>query len=155
MKKKIQIRYMAGIFFVWMLAAPASAQVGIGIRGLFGVEGNSYGGAELSVQALGRSEFDLGRANDSWKLTGLKLVRFSKSTNFGFYGGIGGGLGYTERYDEWFGTFALDLGTYLLFGPIQVGLDWRPEWNVFSYPGKDVAFNVALSGRLVFGRRYL
>jgi len=138
-----------------IICSVASAQTGIGARGIFGVEGNSYGGVELSIQKLGRSGFNFGRANESWKFTGLKLVNFIPRRNFALYGGVGGGLGYTNRYDEWFGAFALDLGAYILIGPLQLGLDWRPEWNVFNYPGQDLTFNVALGGRLVFGKRHL
>lgn len=124
-------------------------------RGIFGIEGNAYGGVELSLQKLRRHEFNFGWANESWKFTGLKLVNFVPCRNFGLYGGIGGGVGYTRRYDEVFGTFALDLGSYILIGPVQLGLDWRPEWNLFNYPGNDLAFNLALSGRIVFGKRKL
>jgi len=148
-------RYFIAIMLIVVGTALSSAQVGIGVRGIFGVEGNSYGGAEFSFQKLGRSEFDFGLSNDSWKFTGLKLINIVPRRNFALYGGIGGGLGYSNRYDELFGSFALDLGTYILVGPIQLGLDWRPEWNVFNYPGHDLSFNVALSGRLVFGKRKL
>ena len=146
-------RYIAALLIAILLTSSIKGQIGIGARGIFGVEGNSYGGVELSIQSPGKSEFDFGRSNDSWKLTGLKLINFTHSSNFGFYGGVGGGLGYTQRYDEWFGSFALNLGTYIMIGPIQLGLDWRPEWNAFNYPGNDLSFNVALSGRLVFGKR--
>ncbi|MEZ5071125.1 MAG: hypothetical protein R2751_09175 [Bacteroidales bacterium] len=146
------LRYTLLLIFVVSLSSLANGQTGIGARGILGVDGNAYGGGELSIQKLGRSEFDLGWANDSWKLTGLKLFEFTNNPGSGIYGGIGGGLGYSDWYDEFFGNFALDLGAYILVGPIQLGLDWRPEWNVFNYWGNDVTFNVALSGRFVFGR---
>jgi hypothetical protein len=149
-------RYLIAVAIIlFPLLTGVSAQTGIGARGIFGVSGNSYGGAELSLQKLGRHEFDVGWANDSWKFTGLKLLNFIPARNFGLYGGAGAGIGYTHRYDEFFGNFALDLGTYILIGPIQLGLDWRPEWNLFNYPGNDLSFNLALSGRLVFGARKL
>lgn len=148
-------RYYTAIALMVIATIQGTAQVGIGARGIFGVEGNSYGGVEFSVQKLGRSEFDFGLSNDSWKFTGLKLIQIVPGRNFAMYGGIGGGLGYSNRYDELFGSFALDLGTYILLGPVQLGLDWRPEWNVFNYPGHELSFNVALSGRLVFGKRKL
>jgi len=147
------IKYIAAACLVALMITSVSAQTAIGARGLFGVDGNSYGGAELSIQKPGRSEFDLGWANDSWKFTGLKLINIIPRHNFALYGGIGGGLGYSRRYDEFFGSFALDLGAYVLVGPVQVGLDWRPEWNVFNYPGSELSFNVALSGRILFGKR--
>ena len=147
-------RYIiAAAIMLFTLFSGVSAQTGIGARGIFGVEGNSYGGAELSLQKLGRYEFDMGWANDSWKLTGLKLVNVIPGRNFAVYVGAGGGLGYTRRYDEVFGNFALDVGTYILIGPFQLGLDWRPEWYLLNYSGRDLSFNLALSGRIVFGKR--
>lgn len=149
------LKYFTVTCLTAFVITSVSAQTAIGARGLFGVEGNSYGGVEISLQKPGRSEFDFGRANESWKFTGLKLINIVPRRNFALYGGVGGGVGYSERYDELFGSFALDLGTYILIGPIQLGLDWRPEWNVFNYPGQDVSFNVALSGRFLFGKRKL
>jgi len=132
---------------------PAAAQVGIGARGLFGIDGNAYGGLEFSYQKLGKKELDLGFSNNSWKATGLKLFNIIPGEDFALYGGLGIGVGYNDYYDEAFSCLAADLGAYLLFGPIQLGLDWRPEWNFFNAPGSDVTFNLALSMRLVFGRK--
>jgi len=63
-------------------------------------------------------------------------------------------MGYynTHVYDEFYGTLAVDLGTYLKFGPVQLGLDWRPEWFVMNHSGSDVSFNVSLNARLALGR---
>ncbi|MEN8228653.1 MAG: hypothetical protein ABFS38_10905 [Bacteroidota bacterium] len=150
-----KLKYSVAAILLTAILASASAQTGIGARGLFGVEGNSYGGIEISLQKIGKHEWDLGWSNDSWKFTGLKLFNFIGGADggLGLYGGIGAGIGYSNHYDEFFGSFALDLGSYLWLGPIQVGLDWRPEWNVFNYSGKDVSFNVALSARLMFGKK--
>lgn len=134
------------------LAAGCFSQTAIGARGLFGVDGNAYGGLEFSLQKPGQSEFDLGFLNDSWKFTGLKLFELIPSNGIGLYLGAGMGLGYYQPYDEVFATFAGNIGSYIMLGPIQVGLDWRPEWNFFNTPGNDLTFNLALSGRLVFGR---
>ncbi len=149
-----KLRLIVAALLATIFITTASAQTGIGVRGLFGIEGNAYGGAEISLQKIGRHEWDLGWSNDSWKFTGLKLFNFlgSNTGGFGLYGGLGAGIGYSNTYDQMFGSFALDLGTYIWAGPIQVGLDWRPEWNVFNYPGKDVSFNLALSARLMFGK---
>lgn len=150
---KLRLLLVGGVLL--LAFASASAQTGIGVRGLFGIDGNAYGGAELTYQKIGRSEFDLGWANDSWKLTGLKLFNLLSSGGYGIYAGVGGGLGYykTHTYSEWYGTLAVDLGSYLMLGPIQLGLDWRPEWYVINHTGNNVGFNLALSARLVFGRR--
>jgi len=141
------------VLLISLFIFPAMAQVGIGARGLFGVDGNAYGGLEFSFQKLGKKEFDLGFANNSWKATGLKLFNIIPGDDFGFYGGVGLGIGYNDYYDEAFSCLAANLGTYLLFGPIQLGLDWRPEWNFYNAPNSNVTFNLALSGRLVFGRK--
>jgi hypothetical protein len=151
MKKFRYILMTVPLLFVFGVA---SAQWAIGARGLLGVEGNAYGGVELSVQNIARSEFDLGWANDSWKFTGLKLFSLLGGKGAGLYAGLGGGIGYynSVEYDEAYGTLAADLGGYVMLGPVQVGLDWRPEWFVINHSGSDVSFNLALSARLALGR---
>ena len=134
------------------ISIAANGQTGIGARGIFGVDGNAYGGLEFSIQKLGHYELDLGLLNDSWKLTGLKHYSFIDTRNLGLYGGGGIGIGYYDDFDELFGTFALNIGSYLMLGRLQLGLDWRPEWNFFNAPGRDLSFNLALSARWVFGR---
>ena len=146
---------MKKIVFIFLLSATttlAFSQIAIGARGLFGVDGNAYGGLEVSLQKPGQSEFDLGFLNDSWKFTGLKQFSLLPSRDLGLYLGAGFGIGYYEPHDEVFANFAGNLGTYVILGPVQLGLDWRPEWNFFNTPGNDLIFNVALSGRIVFGR---
>lgn len=132
---------------------PAQSQVGIGARGILGVDGNAYGGLEFSIQKPGQYELDLGLLNDSWKATGLKHFAFVDRRNFGMYGGGGVGIGYYDYFDELYGTFALNLGSYIMLGRLQTGLDWRPEWNFFNAPGNDLSFNLALSARWMFGKR--
>jgi hypothetical protein len=147
-----RLRYFITALLLLFMAGTASAQLAIGARGLFGVQGNAYGGVELSVQNIARSEFDLGWANDSWKFTGLKLFSLLGGERAGFYAGLGGGIGYYNLYDELYGTFAADLGCFVMLGRVQMGLDWRPEWYVINHSGSDVAFNLALSARLALGR---
>ena len=147
---KLKILFASGLLMT--MFATAGAQTGIGARGIWGLDGGAYGGLELSIQSIGRFEFDLGWSNDSWKFTGLKLFNLIGGGKFGLYGGFGAGIGYSNLNDEVFGTFAVDLGTYVRLGPIQLGLDWRPEWNVFNAPNSDVSFNLALSARLMFGK---
>lgn len=135
-----------------VLGQALSAQTGIGARGIFGMDGGAYGGLEFSIQKPGRYELDLGVLRDSWKATGLKQRSFVDRNNFGMYYGYGLGLGYYDRFDELFGTFALNLGSYLMLGRLQMGLDWRPEWNFFNAPGNNLSFNLALSSRWMFGK---
>lgn len=147
MKKYILISIIALVS-----ALAVQAQTGIGARGILGVDGNAYGGLEFSIQKIGEYELDLGLIGDSWKITGLKHVSIVDRNNFGVYGGGGIGIGYYDRFDELFGTFALNLGSYIMLGRLQVGLDWRPEWNFFNAPGNELSFNLALSARWVFGK---
>ncbi len=142
------------IAFIAMFSAIAlQAQVGVGARGILGVDGNAYGGLELSIQKPGQYEIDFGRMNESWKITGLKHYAFVDRKNFGVYGGGGLGIGYYDSFDEMFGTFALNVGSYIMLGRLQTGLDWRPEWNFFNAPGNDLSFNLALSARWIFGKK--
>jgi hypothetical protein len=136
--------------FIFCVSFASFAQTGIGARGIFGVDGNAYGGLEFSVQKIGHYEFDLGILDESWKATALKHFSFVKNSNIGVYGGGGIGIGYYDHFDELFGTFALNLGTYVMLGRLQLGLDWRPEWNFFNAPNRDLSFNLALSARWVF-----
>ncbi|MFC2090874.1 hypothetical protein ACFLT1_08875, partial [Bacteroidota bacterium] len=102
--KKLVITFVLSMIIGFSL----QAQTGIGARGIFGVDGNAYGGLEFSIQKPGRYEFDLGVLNDSWKITGLKQRSFIDRTNFGVYFGYGLGIGYYDNFDELFGTFALN-----------------------------------------------
>lgn len=145
-------RFISIIALALFLGAGLQAQTGLGARGIFGVDGNAYGGLEFSIQKLGHYELDFGRLNESWKATGLKHVAIVDRNNFGVYGGGGIGIGYYDRYDELFGTFALNIGSYIMLGHLQMGLDWRPEWNFFNAPGNDLSFNLALSARWVFNK---
>ncbi len=143
-------RYILLLGIVVFTTSFAFSQVGVGARGIFGMDGGAYGGVEFSIQKPCQYELDLGLLNDSWKATGLKHWAFVEKKNLGLYGGGGIGLGYYDQFNEMFGTFALNLGTYLMLGHLQVGLDWRPEWNFFNAPDQNLSFNMALSARWVF-----
>ena len=132
----------------------AQSQVGVGARGLFHYNGNAYGGLELSIQKIYKYELDLGVVGDSWKATGLKLIPIIEKKRVGLYGGAGLGVGYYAPEEDIYGTLAFDIGAFIRFGRIQLGLDWRPEYN-FSYPpDSDLSFSTALSARWVFGQKF-
>ena len=145
-------KYILALILLCMAGLGIHGQTGIGARGLFGMDGNAYGGIEFSIQRPAKFELDLGVIGESWKATGVKLVPFVDRENFGVYGGYGLGLGSYDDFNELYGTFALDLGTYLMLGKLQTGLDWRPEWNFFNSPRNDLSFNLALSFRWMFGK---
>lgn len=143
------------MLFITLLATSASAQVAVGGRGILGIDGNAYGGFELSLQKIDRWEFDLGKVNTSWKATGLKLFPLLDRKRIGIYVGGGLGMAYYDPFDEVYFNLAGNLGSFIIVGPIQLGLDWRPEWNFYNPPNNNLGFNLALSARWVFNRRDL
>jgi hypothetical protein len=143
------------LIMISMFVASIHAQVGVGGRGVFGVDGNAYGGFELSLQKIDRWEFDLGTVNESWKATGLKLFPLLDRKRIGVYAGGGLGMAYYEPFDDLYFNLAANLGSFIIVGPVQLGLDWRPEWNFYNPPKNNLGFNVAMSARWVFNRRNL
>jgi len=149
MRKAILISALIMLFTI-----SAQSQVGVGARGLFKYDGNAYGGLELSIQKINKYELDLGFSGDSWKATGLKLFPFIERKRVGLYGGAGMGVGYYSPEEDIYGTLAFDIGAFMRIGRLQLGLDWRPEYN-FSYPpDSDLSFSTALSARWVFGKKF-
>ena len=71
-------RYILFPVILLFFSAGAMAQTGSGARGIFGVDGNAYGGLEFSIQHPGHYELDLGFSDESWKVTALKHYSFVK-----------------------------------------------------------------------------
>jgi len=155
MKKHIFIT-----IFALMFSASAFSQTGIGIRGgMFGVDGNSYGGLELSLQSIANYEIDFGYiSGGNWKVTALKLFKLAGDEEFlCLYGGAGAGAGLVTTPvidDEFHANLALDLGVSIrVLDFLQFTLDYRPEWALTKNSYSDSAFewtNVALGARFVF-----
>lgn len=137
-------------------------QTAIGLRGgVFGVDGNSFGGAEISVQGIGNYEIDLGWIDSkngySWKITGLKLFHLlGNREKFSMYAGAGVGLGTNHRIikddNVFHANLAADLGvSWRVVKFLQLTLDYRPEWNL-TKSSTDTSFewsNIALGVRYV------
>jgi|LGVD01.1.fsa_nt_gb hypothetical protein len=144
------------LVFIFFLSIDGNSQVAVGLRGgVFGVDGNSYGGVELSVQKIGSYEFDLGWISDgSWKLTGLKQFTLIGSKKaFSLYGGGGMGVGL-DASSEFQANFALNAGLSLrLIKILQLTLDYRPEWAITGNTSNNTQFswnNIALGVRIAF-----
>ncbi|MBL0342516.1 MAG: hypothetical protein IPP71_17415 [Bacteroidetes bacterium] len=150
----IKFVLFCSVFTLFSITA-LQAQTGIGIRGLWGFDEDSYGGVELSMQKLNKWEMDLGwNENDIWKFTYLKQFKLIQiGDRFGaIYGGIGASGGYNEPKEEVISTVAGNVGAFVLLGAIELGLDWRPEFGLLNVPNEDFTFTTALSVRFMLGK---
>lgn len=149
MKKWIVI---VAVLFVGM---QANAQLGIGARGLCSFyNGYSYGGAELSFQKPSAWEINIGGTPDLWQFTGLWEFGLLKLGPIHTYAGLGPQVGYDNYNGMWYVNGAVDLGAYMLIGPIQFGFDWRPEIGIVNPPYDNRwASTMGISIRLVLGAR--
>lgn len=155
MKKHFLITIIALVF-----ASAGYSQTGIGIRGgMFGVDGNSYGGLEVSLQGIASYELDFGYIDGgNWKFTALKLFKLiGKREGFCLYAGLGAGAGLvngTIIENEFHANLAVDVGVSLrILKFLQFTLDYRPEWAMTNNSYTDTAFewgNIALGARIVF-----
>lgn len=149
-------KHLGFLLVMLFFSTAAFSQLAVGVRGgTFGVDGNSYGGVEVSIQDIGNYEFDLGWiSNDSWKVTGLKLFSLiGNEKKLSLYGGIGLGAGVNSA-NEFNANFALDAGISLrLIKILQLTLDYRPEWAMTNNSSNNTRFswnNIALGVRIAF-----
>lgn len=137
---------------LFFLNNEASAQVGIGMRGIFN-SGNAAGGLELSIQKLGAYEFDFGGTFDgSWKFTGLWMP-LCLGKQLTFFGGMGAGIGSARG--AFTANVAADLGIAFHVSRARFSLDWRPEWGLTPHSHHNTDFNwgnFALGIRFVLGK---
>ena len=137
--------------------------------------GDNYGfGAEISyqrkLQKNNRLELDLGLRNneyaDSFKLVGLYQWIWNIEGGFNWYAGIGAGIGswkygdkfkknnpyYYGSYDGGtYGLIAGDLGIEYNFDfPLQVSLDFRPEFVLGNGYGRNYGSDIGLGLRYKF-----
>lgn len=122
-------------------------------------------GGELSYQRglskKNRLELDLGWRNsnnvDAIKLAGLYQWVWNIDGGFNWYAGVGGGLAswsLDKKYGDASGTaiFAAgDIGIEYNFDvPIQLSLDFRPEWYFDDEFRDDIGTDIALGIRYRF-----
>ena len=133
-------KFILVLVAVVALGFAGNAQNAIGVRGAFG---NSTS-AELSyLHGLGsanRLELDLGWHNfKDWgsyiNLTGIYQWNFNISGGLGWFAGLGANVGlYTGRNDNNIGVgFDAQIGLEYKFNiPLQVSIDFRPQWDILG-----------------------
>ena len=148
-------RYLGLLLVILMFSVDGFSQSAIGVRGgVFGVDGNSYGGLEVSYTKIGSMELDFGWTGaDAYKFTFLKQFGLiGNAEKFLLYAGFGAGLGAISS--EFHANAAVDVGISLKFLKfLQVSLDYRPEWAITSNSYDSTSFswnNIALGLRFAF-----
>ncbi len=159
------IRYLIILLILTGAAFNTSAQEtskAVGVRVSFGQDEKTYAGGEFSFQKdvgrIGRRETDIGWWSSSqwdvFKFTGIRQWKIINKGGFNFYGGAGFGAGYIMypfAPNDFFGSVNLDMGIDYTFGfPIQIGLDWRPEWTVINNFGTALGYEFGIAVRLSF-----
>jgi hypothetical protein len=134
----------------------------VGVRGSFAFDEISHAGGEISFQKdvgrIGRRETDIGWWTSSrWDVLKFTLVRQWKWTparRLNFYGGPGFGVGYIIHafdHNDFFASANLNVGVDYTFAfPIQLALDWRPEWTVINNFGTPLGYNIGFAVRFSF-----
>jgi len=148
-------RYLGLLLVVLMFSVSGFSQSAIGVRGgVFGIDGNSYGGLEVSYTKIGSMELNVGwTGSDAWKATYLKQFGLIGNANkFLLYAGLGVGAGAISS--QFHANLAVDAGISLrLLKFLQLSLDYRPEWAMTSNSYTETSFtwnNIALGVRLAF-----
>lgn len=162
--KKILFVILLLISFGFTISAQEISKHAIGLR----LGSNDGFGGEISYQHRlsknNRAEFDLGFRNSSnynaFKLTGIYQWVWNIDGGFNWFAGVGGGVGsYSiakkNGFDGSSGVFfdvAGDIGIEYIFDfPLQVSLDFRPEFYVGDkYRNNNFGNDIALSIRYRF-----
>ena len=123
---------------------------------------NDDNASEVSYQRglsdINRMELDLGWGSDAFKLSGIYQWVWNIDGDFNWYAGVGGGLGSWSTTDSAVndsGTFVFavgDIGIEYNFkeAPIQLSLDFRPEFGGNGYYKNNYGSDVALGIRYRF-----
>ena len=134
----------------------------VGVRVSFGQDEKTYAGGEFSFQKdvgrIGRRETDFGWwSSNQWdvfKFTAIRQWKILNPGRFNLYGGAGFGAGYVMypfSANDFFASFNLDVGVDYTFGfPIQIAVDWRPEWTVINNFGTPLGYNLGVAIRFGF-----
>ncbi|MEN8138441.1 MAG: hypothetical protein ABFR62_08405 [Bacteroidota bacterium] len=126
------------------------SQKGIGIRGIFGYSGGTFGGAAISYQDIGRFEINGAWNSQGMGLAGLKLFELVDANAVTVYSGIGGGIGTPDEFKSYQVALIGTLGMSVLLGPIQFSLDWRPEYEIIHPDSAPWRFNFGFAIRFMF-----
>jgi hypothetical protein len=156
--KKIILSVIMLIGLAFTTQAQEISKNALGLR----LGDNSGFGGEVSYQRglsdKNRLELDLGWRNskdvDAFKLAGIYQWVWNVDGNFNWYAGVGGGLGSWSNTNA-NGTFlfaAGDIGIEYNFeeAPIELSLDFRPEFGGNGYYKNNYGSDVALGIRYRF-----
>lgn len=160
--KKLILSVIMLIGLTFTIQAQDISKNALGLR----LGSNDGFGGEVSYQRrlsdANRLELDLGWRNpnhvDAFKLTGVYQWVWNIDGDFNWYAGIGGGLGSWSVNNSVVkdnGTFAFaagDIGIEYNFkdAPIQLSLDFRPEFGGGGYYKNNYGSDIALGVRYRF-----
>lgn len=134
----------------------------VGLRSVYQNNQNGDWGAEFSYQVylkgIRRIEADFGFVNsiewDLFQFTGIYQWMLVRKGGFSFYTGPGLGFGYANYgygEDKFYSVLAANVGIDYTFKiPLQIGLDWRPEYSILNEIDSDFANQFGLALRLAF-----
>lgn len=155
--------FLSAVMFIGLTTMNAQniSENALGLR----LGSNDGFGAEVSYQRGlsddNRLELDLGWRNsnkvNAFKLTGIYQWVWNIDGGFNWYAGVGGGLGSwsIDNAAKDSGTFvfaACDIGIEYNFdeAPIQLSLDFRPEFGGNGYYENSYGSDIALGIRYKF-----
>lgn len=133
-----------------------------GLRAAYKSDDVDMWGAEFSYQVylkgIRRLEVDLGTMSSStWTIFQATFIyqwQLIRAGGFSFYAGPGAGFGYADYgYAEgkFYGVLAANVGVdYTFKFPIQLAVDYRPEYSAWQEVGAELTNQVAFAVRLAF-----
>ena len=142
------------LIILFLIALPifSFSQSGIGIRGVFGYSGGSFGGAALTYQNIGKYEINGAWNSNGYSLTALKLFNIIEADAITFYTGIGASGG-TPDFDVFQAAIVGDIGMGILLGPVQFSIDWRPGYEIVNPDTYPWRFNFGFAMRFMFPQK--
>lgn len=159
-------KIIINVFCLFIVCAVFSQDVErihrFGVRGVYKDDSKEYWGGEfsyqISLEGMRRLEVDLGMLGsmewDLFQLTGIYQWRLIRKGGFNFYTGPGLGVGYANYGygdDKFYGVVAANIGVDYTFRlPLQIAVDWRPEYSVLNEINNDMSHQVGLAIRLAF-----
>jgi|LGOV01.1.fsa_nt_gb hypothetical protein len=138
------------IVLLTLLPIFSFSQSGIGIRGIFGYSGGTFGGAALSYQNIGNYEVNGAWNSQGFGLSGLKLFELVDASALTLYTGLGGGVGTPDSFNSYQAAIIGTVGLSVLLGPIQFSFDWRPEYEIIHPDEAPWRFNFGFAIRFMF-----
>ena len=154
--------------FLFMFSAQLTAQDDLkrihrfGVRGSYKIDEVDLWGAEFSYQiylkGIRRLEVGLGgMSSNTWDIfqnTYIYQWCFVQVGGLTLYAGPGLGIGYANYgygEDKFFGVVAADIGIDYTFRlPLQLAVDYRPEYSAWQEVGNEFTNQVSFAIRLAF-----